>query len=265
MRKIRDYDLAIGITLTSLTMLLMIVGFFYTPYNSEAINHLQVFHQPSLSHPFGTDNFGRDILSRVMIGARYTMLVAVCTVFFSTISGIVLGLISGYLGGVIDEVVMRIIDALMSFPSILLALMLITVLGQGLGPLILALGIIFIPSFSRIVRSCTLQYKEQEFIKSGKVMGASSLRLMFVHILPNVYPTLLSAVTIGFSNAILAEAGMSFLGFGIQPPIPSWGRMLFESQTFLFNAAWCAIFPGIAIMITVLGFNFLGEALRKVI
>lgn len=263
MKKKIDFDFVIGAVLTGIVLLLMVVSFIHSPYDPDAIDVIHRFNPPSLLHPLGTDNFGRDILSRIMVGTRYTLMVAVSTILISTFLGIAMGLAAGFLGGITDEVIMRFNDALTSFPSILLALMLVTVLGQGETTLILALGIVFTPSFARIVRSSTLQFKEREFVKSSQVMGASHLRIMFIHILPNVYPALLSAVTIGFSNAILAEASMSFLGFGIQPPRPSWGRMLLEAQTFLFNAPWAALAPGVMIMVTVLGFNFLGEGLRK--
>jgi peptide/nickel transport system permease protein len=262
MKKYVNWNLMIGFVLIGLVMTLMIVGLFYTPYDPNKMNGLEKFQAPNLKHLFGTDNFGRDILSRVMIGTKTTFFVGISTVFFGVFFGVVFGAIAGYSGGWIDEIIMRANDALTAFPGILLALVLVTVLGQGKYQIILALGIIFIPSYSRITRSGFLEVKELEFIKSAKVFGASHFRIMFVHILPNLYPALLSAITIGFSNAILSEASMSFLGFGVQPPDPSWGRMLSEAQSYLFNAPWCSIAPGVIIIISVLGFKFIGEGLR---
>lgn len=262
MRKL-DNDLKIGLVLTGFILLLVLISPFYTPYDPNAMNAVQRFSPPGFTHFFGTDNFGRDNFSRIMIGAKFTLFVAMSTVFIGTLFGVILGLPAGFFGGVADEVIMRFIDALTSFPGILLALVMVTVLDQGKYTIIIALGILFIPSFTRIVRSGTLQYKSSEFVKSAQVFGASPFRIMFVHILPNIYPQLLSAIVIGLSNAILAESSMSYLGLGIQPPTPSWGRMLFEAQSHLFNAPWDAIAPGVMIMITVLGFNFIGEGVRK--
>jgi peptide/nickel transport system permease protein len=181
----------------------------------------------------------------------------------SAVLGSALGLSSGYIGGAADEVFMRLMDALSSFPGILLALVMVSLLGNGEGTLIFALLILFIPSFTRIMRSGMLQYKNRDFVQAAELWGVSHLRLVLFHILPNVLPSLLSASILGLSNAILAEATMSYLGLGIQPPLPSWGRMLSESQNFLFNAPWCSLAPGIMIMLTVLAFHYLGEGIRQ--
>lgn len=260
-----NFDLRLGTALIGAVLLLMLVSLFYTPYDVEAMDALARFSPPGPLHPLGTDNFGRDVFSRVMAGAKFTLFVAVSTVCIGTFFGTVLGLTAGYFGGAADECIMRLIDALNSFPWILLALVIVSVLGQGQGPytIIIALGILFIPSFTRIVRSGALAYKNSEFIKSAEVFGASAPRVMFVHLLPNLYPSLLSAVVVGLSNAILMESGMSYLGLGIQPPAPSWGRALAEAQAYLFNAPWVALAPGLMIMLTVLGFNYLGEGLRR--
>jgi peptide/nickel transport system permease protein len=170
---------------------------------------------------------------------------------------------SGYRGGMADEAMMRLMDALSSFPGIFLALVMVALLGNSHVTLIAALLILFIPSFTRIMRSGALQYKNRDFIQAAILAGASRRRIIFVHILPNLLPPLLSTSVLGLSNAILAESTMSYLGLGIQPPIPSWGRMLAESQNYLFNAPWCALAPGLMIMLTVLAFHFLGEGLRQ--
>ena len=218
---------------------------------------------PSLTHFFGTDNFGRDVFSRAMVGARFTLLVSASTILLATGISILLGLACGYIGGMVDEVVMRIMDAVNSFPSILIALVMVSVLNYGKLTIIPALVIMFIPSFTRIVRTGTLQYKNADFVLSNKVFGDSDLRILFVHILPNIYPLLLSSIVIGLSNAILAESSMSYLGLGIQPPIPSWGRMLKEAQDIIFSTPWAALAPGFMIVMTIVGLNCIGEGLRK--
>jgi peptide/nickel transport system permease protein len=221
------------------------------------------FMPPGLRHLMGTDNFGRDVFSRVMIGGRYTLLVSFVTVLGSAAIGSSLGLVTGYVGGLCNELVMRLMDAVSSFPGILLALVMVSLMENGPFTLIIALLILFIPSYVRIMRSGMLQYKNSDFVKTAEIMGASPVRIIFVHILPNIGPSLLSATVLGLSNAILAEATMSYLGLGIQPPVPSWGRMLSESQNFLFNAPWCALMPGIMIMVTVIAFHYIGEGIRK--
>jgi peptide/nickel transport system permease protein len=190
-------------------------------------------------------------------------LAAILTVAGSAAAGSILGLISGYSGGMRDELIMRIMDALSSFPGILLALVMVALLDNGQFTLLIALLVLFIPSFTRIMRSGTLQHRRRDFVRAAEIMGASPFRILFCHILPNLTPSLLSASVLGLSNAILAEAAMSYLGLGIQPPIPSWGRMLSESQNFLFNAPWCALAPGMMIMLTVLTFHILGEGIRR--
>lgn len=255
--KLKKIRFIIGIVLVSFVLIISIVGIFYTPFDPNGMNGLLKNTAPSLSHPFGTDNFGRDILSRVMSGARTTFLVAIFTVSIGSVVGIVIGALTGYYGGILDEILMRINDVITSIPSILLALILVSIMGPGTYNVIIALGIIFIPSFARIVRSEFITLRERDFVKNAKLMGASDFRIMFHHILPNTKGILLTALTIGFNNAVLAEAGMSYLQLGVQPPDPSLGRMLSEAQTYLFTAPWYALAPGIMIIITVLGFSLI--------
>ncbi len=259
----KNTELKIGMILISFIILLAIVSFFYTPYDINEMDKAARSMPPSIRHLAGTDNFGRDIFSRLMVGTRFTLLVAVATVAGSTIAGSVLGLISGYTGGIVDEFIMRVIDAVSSFPGILVALIIVAVLDYGKLTIIPALCIMFVPSYTRIVRTGTLQYKNAEFVKNVRVFGASDIRLLLVHIFPNIFPLLLSSIVIGLSNAILAEASMSYLGLGIQPPTPSWGRMLNEAQSTIFKVPWYALAPGIMIVITIVGFNCLGEGIRK--
>lgn len=217
---------------------------------------------PSLAHPFGNDNFGRDILSRIMNGMGTTCFVAVCTVGIGVVFGTLIGAVTGFFGGWLDEIIMRLNDALSAFPSILLALIFISLLGPGRNNIILALGILFIPSFARIVRSEIIRYKELEFVKSAQVMGAGKFRIIFVHILPNALVSMLTSATVGFNNAVLAEASMSYLGLGVQPPEPSLGLMLSDAQSYLQIAPWYAVFPGLTIIIMILGFSMISEGLR---
>ena len=261
MKNLWNFDFKIGISLALLIIGMCIVGFFYTPYNFNEMNATKRFLSPRFSYIMGTDNFGRDVFSRIMIGGRYTLIVAILTVLTSSITGAGLGLISGYFGGIFDEILMRIMDALNSFPGILIALVMVSLMENKTSTLIIALLILFIPGYVRIMRSGTLQLKNADFVKIAQIIGTGHLRIIFIHIAPNLKVPLFSAIIIGLSNAILAEATMSYLGLGIQPPIPSWGRMLSESQNFLFNAPWCALAPGIMIMLTVISFHFIGEGI----
>ena len=251
-----------GVVIIIFIVLISILG-VVLPIDYNAMDSENRFSPPGIGKLFGTDNFGRDVFSRVLAGAAYTLLVAVLTVVGSAAAGCVLGLISGYAGRIWDEVIMRLMDTLSSFPGILLALVMVSLLGNNTGTLIIALLILFIPGFTRIMRNGMLQYKEKDFVLAARIAGVKRHRIIFIHILPNLFSPLLSASVLGLSNAILAESTMSYLGLGIQPPIPSWGRMLSESQGFLFNAPWCALAPGIMIMLTVLGFHYLGEGLRN--
>ena len=253
-------ELQIGLVLTGIILGLAILSIFYLPYDYNAMDKTARSLAPSFRHLFGTDSYGRDIFSRAIFGSRYTLLVALSTVGSCTVIASVLGLVSGYVGGMPDEI---IIDAISSFPDILIALMVVTVLNLGQFTIVVALCITFVPSFTRIVRTATLQYKNAEFVKNLRVFGVSDLRILLVHIFPNTFPLLLSTIVIGLSNAILAEAAMSYLGLGIQPPIPSWGRMLQEAQTIVYTAPWAAVCPGIMIVVTIVGLNCIGEGLRK--
>lgn len=261
MRK-RNYNLIIGNIITVVFLLFALVGQFWTPYSPTAMDAASVNLAPTLLHPMGTDNFGRDIFSRIMNGCGSTFFVAVCTVAIGAAAGTLLGAITGYYGGWMDNVVMRMCDMILSFPSVLLALILISLLGTGGYNIILALGILFVPSFARIIRSEMIRCRELDFVKSARIMGASDFRIIFVHILPNAAVSMLTTMAIGFNNAVLAEASMSYLGLGIQPPQPSLGRMLSEAQSYFATAPWYPIFPGIAIIVIILGFSLVSEGLR---
>lgn len=262
-QKRRSIYLTAGVVITAVFAVLMFIGFIHTPYSPNAMNASEKFMAPSSSHIMGTDNFGRDIFSRVLKGISMTGLVAVSTVAIGGGIGTVIGAVTGYYGGIVDEVIMRINDALNGFPSILLALVIVSIAGPGKYNVIMALGILFIPSFARIVRSEYISLKERDFVKSARLMGAGNLRIIFRHIFPNVLPTLFVTITIGFNNAVLAEAGLSYLGIGIQPPDASLGSMLSDAQSFLFTAPWYAVMPGVTIVLFVLGFSLLAEGIRE--
>lgn len=251
-----------GAAITVLFIILMLIGLIHTPYDPNAMNGAEKFSSPSFSHIMGTDNFGRDIFSRVLKGISMTGLVAVSTVAIGGSIGTITGAVTGYYGGAVDEIVMRINDALNGFPSILIALIIVSIIGPGKYNVILALGILFIPSFARIVRSEYISLKERDFVKSARLMGAGNMRIIFRHIFPNIRSTLFVTVTIGFNNAVLAEASLSYLGIGIQPPDASLGSMLSDAQSYLFTAPWYAIMPGMTIVLFVLGFSLLAEGIR---
>lgn len=255
--------LMVGMAMTGLFVLLALISVIWTPYSTTAMSAGEKFMSPDFKHLMGTDNFGRDIFSRVMEGLQMTIIVGISVVLVSGLIGITVGAVTGYFGGIADEIIMRINDALNGFPSILLALVVISVMGTGKYNVIIALSIAFVPSFVRIVRGEYIKYRDYDFVKRAKLMGAGHLRIMFVHILPNIMSTFLVAVTVGINNAILAEAGMSYLGIGIQPPDASLGKMLSDAQGYMFTAPWYALFPGIVIVLLILSISLVNEGLRR--
>lgn len=257
----RNITLMIGLILVAFLLFMMVMGLLFSPYDVAQMNKKEKFMAPCLTHLMGTDNFGRDIFTRVQQGMGMTVLIAISVTGIGAFFGTILGAITGYYGGWLDEILMRLNDMLAAFPSILLALVFISILGSGKYIIILALGIIFIPSYARIVRGEFLRLRESDYIKSAKLMGVSDFRIMLVHILPNGIPALLSALTVGFNNAVLAEAGMSYLGIGVQPPDASLGQMLSEAQGYLFSAPWYALCPGVIIILLILGFSFISEGI----
>lgn len=253
----------VGGILSGFMVLLILVSFFWTPYGTTAMDASAKFSPPSLQHIMGCDSYGRDIFSRILEGAGTSFLIAVCVVLIGVIAGTLIGALTGYFGGWADELLMRICDSVTAFPSILLALVVVAVVGGNKVTITWTLGILFIPSFARIVRGEYAKARELNYVKSARLMGASSFRIMFRHILPNTVPVLLPAVTIGFNNAVLAEASMSYLGIGVQPPDASLGRMLAEAQVYLKNAPWYVLFVGLTIVLLILGFSLLGEGLQR--
>lgn len=262
-KKKKNYTLIIGCVITGVILLLTLIGFFYTPYDPEGMDAAKKLAGISLSHIMGCDNFGRDIFSRTLKGCGTTLIVAGGTVLIGTFFGLVIGAFTGYFGGLADEVLMRIMDALFAFPSLLLALVFVSLLGSGKYQVIVALGIAFIPSFSRIVRGEYMRNRDRDYVKSARLAGASHFRIMFVHILPNIRRVLLASIMIGFNNAVLAEAGLTYLGIGVQPPDASLGEMLSSAQTYLFSAPWYALGTGLMIILMILGFSLMAEGLQK--
>ncbi len=250
-----------GAVITGLMLAVILVGMVWTPYDPNAMNGRAKMLAPCLTHPLGTDNFGRDILSRVVEGAGATFLIAAATVAIGLFAGLVIGGVTGWYGGWLDEIVMRFNDAVTAFPSILLALVLIALFGSGKYKIIIALGVLFVPSFARIVRAEVARQKSLDYVASARLMGAGDMRILFLHILPNIVPVLLPSVAIGFNNAVLAEASMSYLGVGVRPPDASLGRMLNEAQGYLLSAPWYALSTGAAIILLILGFGLLSEGL----
>lgn len=258
-KKKHSYNFILGIVLTVITVVPSIIGIFWTPYDSEQMNLSLKMTGPTFSHIMGCDDFGRDVFSRIMEGSSTTLLIGIGTVLIGCIIGTILGAFTGYYGGAIDELLMRIIDVMFSFPSILLALVIVALLGSGKYQVIVALSIAFIPSYARIVRSEYIRIKQMDYVQAAKLAGASDIRVIFVHMLPNCVRVLISSVLIGFNNAVLAEAGLSFLGIGVQPPDASLGSMLSDAQTYLFSKPGLAIAPGITLIIMVLGIALLGK------
>lgn len=234
----------------------------YDPIEQDIPNRLQA---PSRDHLMGTDQLGRDMFSRILYGARISLGVSVMVVGISLLIGIVMGVVSGYVGGWTDETIMRLVDLLMAFPGLLFALVVVAVLGPGLFNLLLALAATGWTGYARIIRGEVLSVKEDEFIKAAQVMGASRYRIMFRHVIPNVISPIVVLATLNLGTVVLATAGLSFLGFGAQPPTAEWGNMIARSRDTLTTSWWIANFPGMAIMLTVLGFNLLGDGLRDVL
>ena len=234
----------------------------HSPYEQFTIDQLEA---PNPTYPLGTDELGRDVLSRLLYGARISIQVAAISVSISLIIGGVLGLLAAFKGGGWDMVIMRFADIIFAFPSILLAIAVLAVLGPSLANVMVAIGIIFIPIFIRVTRAAGLVIMQEQYIEASKSSGAGTARIMFHHVLPNAMAPLLIQITLAISYAILIEASLSFLGLGAQPPEPSWGSMLSTGRGFMMFAPWTAFAPGMAIFLAVLGFNILGDGLRDVL
>jgi peptide/nickel transport system permease protein len=252
----------VGATLVALFLGLTAVAPWLAPYDPVAADFAEVLSPPSWRHPFGTDDIGRDILSRVVYGSRVSLQAGLFTVAVALSVGLPLGLLAGFFGGRIDDVIMRGIEVILSFPTLVLALGITVVLGPKLIHALFAIGIVFVPHFARLMRAQVLSIKENDFVAAARALGASDQRVMRRHILPNCLAPILVQSSFSIAFAILTEAALSFLGLGTQPPTPSWGIMLAMGRGYLEQAPWLGAFPGLAIFLTVLGFNLLGDGIR---
>jgi peptide/nickel transport system permease protein len=232
------------------------------PYSPTKVNLRAQFQPPSLEHLFGTDVYGRDIFSRVLYGARISLVIGLVPASIAMVIGAVVGVIGGFQGGWLDTTLMRTGDVVMAFPSLILAMVVTYTLGASLFTLFIALSVVGWAGAARVVRAQTLSLKQRDFVLAAQAVGARRARTMFQHIIPNCLAPIIVLLTLGIPAAIMAEAGLSFLGVGAQPPTPSWGLMINEAQEYMFNAPWASILPGVAILITVLAFNFVGDGLR---
>lgn len=239
-----------------------IVGPLLMPFDPANQNMALRLTGPTWAHPFGLDELGRDILARVLAGARVSFVVAVVVVGVSAVVGTVLGAVAGYFGGVVDDVISRLIDILLAFPGLLLAIGLVAVLGPSLGHVLLALTVIGWVGYARLVRGQVLRARELEFVQAAKALGATTTRVLLRHVVPTVIPVVVVQATLGMAGAIIGEAALSFLGLGVQPPTPSWGTMLSGGRAHLLDAPHLTLFPGLAVAALVLGFNFVGDGLR---
>jgi peptide/nickel transport system permease protein len=235
------------------------------PYGTNKIDVADALQPPTGAHWFGTDELGRDIFSRVLLAAHASLQIAIASVAFAFVVGVTIGVISGYRGGLLDAVLMRVVDVMFAFPVLLLALAIVAILAPGSATTILAIGIVYTPIFARVARASTLSVRVEPFVAVSRTLGTGDLYILGRHILPNIAGPVIVQTSVSLAFAILSEAALSFLGLGIQPPEPSWGRMLFDAQGFVQRAWWMGVFPGAAIFATVLAFNLLGDGLRDVL
>lgn len=252
----------LGLIMSLSYFVIAIIGPHIMPHDPSTMNVANRLAAPSVGHPFGTDQYGRDVLSRVILGARYSLRVSILVVSFSAITGVTFGLTAGYHGDLVDGAIMRLVDIMFAFPSILLGLVVIAILGPGLNQAIIALAVAYTPIMIRITRGSAISVREEEYILSAIAYGEGSINIMFREMLPNLISAVIVQATITFAYATLAEASLSYLGLSAQPPTPTWGVMISSGQSFLTIAPWTSLFPGLAIMFTVLGLSFLGVGLR---
>jgi peptide/nickel transport system permease protein len=252
-----------GAAIIALMVLLAVFAGVVAPYDPTEMKVADALKPPSFAHPFGTDRFGRDVLSRTIYGSRIALGVAISSIGIALVAGAILGLAGGYVGGATDLVIGRAMDVLFSFPTLILAIGIAAMLGPGLDNAALAIAVVYAPLFSRVVRGPVIAERAKEYAVAALGLGAGTFRVVLRHILPNVLAPLIVQTSVSLAYAILTEAALSYLGLGTQPPAPSWGTMLNEGRTYLETAPWMSVFPGLAIMLAVLGFNLLGGGLRS--
>jgi peptide/nickel transport system permease protein len=255
----------VGAAIVLLTVIGAIIAPWAVPYDPAGQELALRLERPSFAHPFGLDELGRDIFSRVLAGARISLFVGLTVVGISSLVGVLLGSIAGYFGGWLDDVISRTIDVLLAFPGILLAIALVAVLGPSLSNVVMALSAIGWVGYARLVRGQVLKARELEFVQAARALGAGTPRILLRHVVPTTMPAVMVQATLGMAGSILAEASLSFLGLGVQPPTPSWGTMLNGGRLHLLDAPHLTIFPGAAIAVLVLGFNFLGDGMRDAV
>ena len=262
----RNKTAMVGLFIVCAMIFIAVFAPLLSPYDPAAISPTEAFLKPGVDgHIFGTDHIGRDLLTRVLFGARVSLIVAFGGTVVAGIIGVLLGLIAGYFGGIVDSVIMRIMDGMLAFPYILLAIILMTVLGDGIFNVILAIGIGNVPSFARVIRGEVHIIKNEEYCNAARVIGVSNARMLFTHILPNTISPLIVYATLGIAGAIISEAALSFLGLGISEPTASWGSILETGKNWLNTSPYIATYSGIFILVTVLGFNLLGDGIRDVL
>lgn len=262
-RMLRKNKLAmLGLIILTLIVLTAIFANVLAPYDYTAQNLVNMKKFPSMEHPFGTDEFGRDILSRIIYGTRQSLVIGVGSIAIAVLAGGLIGLISGFYGGWLDNLLMRITDVMMAIPGMLLAIAIVAALGSSLKNLLIAIAIAKLPNFARIMRATVMSAREQEYVTASKVMGISNWKILLEDILPNSLSPMIVHATLGIAFAILTAAGMSFMGLGIQPPTPEWGAMISTAKNYIRDYPYMVMFPGAAIMITILALNLLGDGLR---
>jgi len=254
----------VGTVILSIVLLAALLAPWITPYDPTAMKVLDRLQSPRATHWFGTDELGRDVFSRVVFGARYSLMIGLLVVLASTTCGVLLGLGAGFFRR-LDGPIMRVVDALMSFPDILLAIALVAVLGASMANVVIALSIVYTPRVARVVRASTLVVRELLYIEAARALGISTWRILFVHILQNIASPILVQATFIFAYAVLAEAGLSFLGVGVPPELPTWGTMIASDQQFAHRAIWLVMFPGIAIVLSALSLQMVGDGLRDLL
>jgi peptide/nickel transport system permease protein len=262
-RLLASWNGRVGLTIVLFLFVVAVGSPIFYPYDPSTDSNLEESRQgPSLQHPFGSDRLGRDMLRRIMHGSRISLMIGIVVVLGASVAGVLFGMISGYFGGSTDSVIMRLMDVLLAFPAILLAIAIVAVRGPGLGNTMLAVAVVGIPGYARVMRSMVLSLREREFVLAARMVGAKDRHIMFRHIFPNSLSPLIVQATLGIGGAILFAAALGFLGLGAQPPTPEWGAMIGDAIPFLRTEPHMVFFPGIAIMIVVLGFNLLGDGLR---
>jgi peptide/nickel transport system permease protein len=264
-RFVRNKVAPIGLAIIAASVLLAILAPAIAPHDTRTMSPADALAPPGGRHLFGTDEFGRDVFSRVLVGSRISLVVAFLSVVVAVACGTTVGLVAGFYGGGWDAVAMRAMDIVFAFPAILLAIAIMAVLGTSLLNLVIAIGIVYTPQFARVARAAALAIRSLEFVDAARALGLGNARIVVRHIVPNVLAPVTVQISLNLSLAILSESALSFLGLGTQPPTPSWGNMLSEGRQFLEIAPWNAVFPGLAIMVVVLGFNLLGDGLRDLL